>query len=209
MKKLLLTSAAFTNQAIKDGFARLVAKPFEALRIVFIPTASRTEEELDYVAVSKKELLELGIKTENIKELQLEHKISPEELKNADVIYVCGGNTFYLLKKVRESHFDQVFLQFMERGGVYVGVSAGSILVGPNIAVAGIGENGDKNDVHLTDTRGLNKVPFAISPHYTEKEKNILDTMEAKVDYKIKRITDHEAILITDETVQMLGTGNL
>ena len=174
MKKLLLTSAAFTNDEIKNAFKELVAKPTDELNIIFIPTASRTPEELKYVQESKQELLELGVNPEHIQVFQLDHPVTYDDLKNADVVYVCGGNTYYILQKVREFGFDKALKQFIESGKVYFGVSAGSIIVAPSIDIAGIGETGDENDVQLKDTTGLHIVPFVVSPHYVESEKEIL-----------------------------------
>jgi len=75
---------------------------------LFIPTASRTEEELFYVEKSKQELLNLGILKNNIINFNLDKELSEEELNIFDSIYICGGNTFYLLHKLRESKFDEV-----------------------------------------------------------------------------------------------------
>ncbi len=121
MKKLLLTSAGFQNPETADEFLKLADKTPSEIKVIFIPTASsRTEEELKHVIESKKELADIDIRKENIKTLDLNHRISYDEVVGFDAIYVCGENTFYLLQKVREACLDKIIKKFVEDGGTYV-----------------------------------------------------------------------------------------
>jgi len=194
--KLLLTSAGFLNPEVKNTFLKLLDKPIDQIHLVFIPTASRTEEELKYVKISRQELASLGIK--HITTLNLDRRVTVEDIK-ADVIYVCGGNTFYLLQKIRESGFDTLLPTF---DGLYIGVSAGSIVVGPNIEVSG---PWDENDVNLSDTTGLNIVNFALIPHYQRKEKEIVEDLRNHADYEIIELTDNQAMLVGDGGRDIIG----
>src|SRR3989338_5214697 len=105
MTKLLLTSTGLANQNITNQFLQIIDKPVSQIKIIFVPTASRTDEEIKYVHESKKELLDLGILENNIKILNLDSPVSFQEVEDFDVIYVCGGNTFYLFKKIIENFF--------------------------------------------------------------------------------------------------------
>lgn len=174
MKKLLLTSAGFLNHKIGQKFLDLAGKPASQIKIIFIPTASRTERELKHVKESREELIEIGIREGNIKTLDLNRKISYDEVSDFDVIYVCGGNTFYLLYKVMESGFDKIIKRFVEDGGVYVGVSAGSYIVCPTIETA-TWKHADRNDIGLTDLTALNLVTFLITAHFEPKYKDVVE----------------------------------
>lgn len=195
--KLLLTSAGFFNPEVSEVFLRLLNKPIEDIHVIFIPTASRTEEELKYVQGAKQELLDLGVK--NINTLNLDRKVTADEIKNANVIYVCGGNTFYLLQKICESGLDKLLHDF---DGLYVGVSAGSIVVGPNIEVSA---PWDKNDVNLSDTTGMNIVDFAVVPHYQRKDQTIVEGLKNRADYQILELTDNQAVLVIDRERKIIG----
>lgn len=199
--KLLLTSTGLVNQNIKNQFLQIIDKPVSQIKIIFIPTAARSEEELKYVNESKKELLDLGIFKNNIKTLNLDNPVSFQEVKDFDVIYVCGGNTFYLLKKVRETGFDKVIIEFAKTDKLYLGVSAGSILVCPNIDIA---SPFDENDIHLTDLTGLNLTDVIVSPHYCEEEKSIIEDFEKKSQYKIVPLTDNQALLVIDRETKII-----
>lgn len=195
MTKLLLTSTGLANQNITNQFLQIIDKPVSQIKIIFVPTASRSEEELKYVNESKKELLDLGISANNIKTLNLDKPVSFQEVEDFDVIYVCGGNTFYLLKKAREAGFDKVIIEFAKTDKLYFGVSAGSILVCPNIDIA---SPFDENDVNLTDLTGLNLTDVIVSPHYKDEEKTIIDDFKKKSQYKVVPLTDNQALLVLD-----------
>lgn len=200
--KLLLTSSGIDNDKIGKEFLKLVDKPASEIKILFVPTASRTEEELYYVAESKKELLDLGIKKKDIVDYNLGNEL--EGLDDFDVMYVCGGNTFYLLHRIRESGFDKVIKEFVESGKVYVGVSAGSMVMGPDIDVSGIKVDWDKNDVCLKDLTGLNFTDKRISPHYTIEDEEIIKKFEEKTGKEVTRLKDSQALLIIGEEVKVL-----
>jgi dipeptidase E len=201
MPKFLLTSTGLANKNIASLFLEIINKPVSQIKIVFIPTAARSEEELKYVVESKKELLALGISEKNITTLELDRPVSFQEIESFDVIYVCGGNTFHLLKKVRETNFDQVISEFVRNNKLYFGVSAGSILVCPNIEIA---KPFDENDVNLTNLTGLNLIDFIVSPHFCEKEEAIINNFKKESRFEIITLTDRQALLLVDGKMKLI-----
>ena len=191
--KLLLTSAGFENPKIGKKFLEVIGKSAHEIRIIFIPTAAITEGEKYYVKKCEEELLGIGIKSQNIKVLDLDHSVSYGEVVDFDVIYVCGGNTFHLLDRISKTGFDKIIKRFLEEDKVYVGVSAGSILMGPNIEIAKLG---DKDLCGMTDFRGLRHVNSAVSPHYNEKEREKVEEFKKKTDYPILALADNQTLLI-------------
>ena len=90
----------------------------------------------------------------------------------------------------------------MEKGGLYVGVSAGSILLGPDIDVSSLG---DKNKFGVKDFTGLALVDVAISPHANEKDEQAkIAAFQKKVDYKVLPLTDSQALLVLNETQKVI-----
>ncbi len=201
MKKLLLTSAAFVNPKIVQEFLRLVNKEPNQIKVLFIPTAAISDGALRYVKSSKKELEHLGIQSKNILEFNCDKNSDNTKLKEIDVIYVCGGNTFYLLHKIRESGFDKKIIKMVNKGKVFVGVSAGSILAGPNIDIA---SPFDKNDVGLKDLSALNLTDIIVSPHYVDEEKKIIDEFRKKYSNKIMPLTNEQALLIEGDKIKLI-----
>lgn len=202
---LLLTSA---GMQVKDEILKILPKPANQIKLAHIITASKSEEDTTYVANDKARMIEAGFDIEDIDIEDKNENELRELLKDKDVITVQGGNTFYLLKTVRESGFDIVIKELLAQGKIYIGVSAGSIIAGPDITVAGYGgDTWDKNEVGLTDLAGMNFVDFAISPHVNNKELSILKKMQTEVDYKIRALTNDQAFLVKDGKVSLVGHG--
>ena len=204
MKKLLLTSSGLASKNIKNQFLQIINKPVSKIKIIFITAASRSKEELEYSNESKKELIELGIPENNIITLNLDESVSFTDIEEFDVIYVCGGNTFHLLKKVRESGFDKTIIEFVKKGKLYFGISAGSILVNPDISAASTGLEPDENDVNLSDLSGLNLIDVIISPHYCKKEEIILKRFTKKSQYNVITLTDNQALLVNGKEMKII-----
>ena len=131
--KLLLTSAGFENKRIAEIFLALAGKRPENIKAVFIPTAAVNADAIEVLPKCLHDLLDCGIPKENIRVYDLHKKMTLEELKGYDAVYVCGGDTGYLLDRIDEQDFRSVLLAFIEQGGVYVGVSAGSQAAAGNL----------------------------------------------------------------------------
>jgi dipeptidase E len=205
--RLFLTSNGFPSSSpgLREEFRNLVGKAPRQLRVAFIPTASAAERDQPLTPAAHRELIDIGISAENILDVELDHPISLDELKHFDVVFVDGGNTFYLLQKVRESGFDAAIEDYLKQDwGVYVGVSAGTILAGPDIEIAEPWD--DKNAATLADTKGLAMIAAAYSPHYKPEDDPILDKYRRKVTYSIRGLRDGEAVL-SDGAVDRLVTG--
>ena len=99
---------------------------------------------------------------------------------------MIGGNTFYLLKELREKKLDEKIIHAINNGVIYIGSSAGSIILGKTIETA---LPYDENWVNLEDFEGLNMVDAIIIPHANRKQEFI---KEAKERYKDKIIELHD-----------------
>jgi dipeptidase E len=200
LSTLLLTSTGLSTENLKNEFKKLFVKPLPEIKVVFIPTAARTEEEKKYVQMSSQELLDLGIEKENIIPYNCTGKEDLLKIGKPDCLYVCGGNTFYLLKKLKDSQSDIVIKNWVKNGSIYIGVSAGSIVAGPDIKT----EVFDENYVGLTDLSGLNLTSLFITPHYTGDEESIIADIEKKTNYSVTRLRDNTAILLINEKMKLI-----
>jgi peptidase E len=190
MKKLLLTSTGLTHPAIAKRFLSLLDKPPAETKILFVPTASRTEGEMKYVRKSAAELTALGINEKNIVWFDANNPKQAAPFEQYDVVYVCGGNTFYLMQKLLETGLGEEIKKLVGAGKLYVGVSAGSIVAGPDISIAA---PFDPNDIQLNDPLGLGLTKIVISPHFCKEEEKIIDDYKKKLSFKIIPLTDQQA----------------
>lgn len=85
-------------------------------------------------------------------------------LNNYKAIFIGGGNTFKLLKEIKESNFDKRLIEYLNNDGFVYGGSAGAIIFGYSIDTAAYA---DENKVSLKDLSGLNLLSdYRIWPHY-------------------------------------------
>ncbi len=191
--KLLLTSAGLANENIKQGFLKLLGKNPETCTALIIAYGQNPEENF-YINKAKEEVERLGFMT-----IVLNMNDCPgiSTLPDFDVIYVCGGNTFAILKKTRELGLPEYIKKQVEMGSVYVGVSAGSIIAGPDIKIAGWGADGDINEVGLTDTQGFKLTNISTYVHYdVERHFQEVEDFKKTVEYPVQAITNDQAIVI-------------
>lgn len=199
---LLLTSAGFENPHVGAVFVSLLRDPASARAALFM-TAARTDPEKRYATLCQRELQDVGIRDIRIREM--DHALTPHDFDDLDAVYISGGNTFYLLKKMRDCGFKTALVPFLERGGVYVGVSAGSIVPGPAIETAGWGGGADANDVGLTDLAGLGVVDFSILPHFTPDQRDEISALRDRAEYDVLTLTDNQAVLVEGRKRTVLG----
>jgi len=196
--KLLLTSAGLANEKVKNFFI----SQFDRLdnKTACIITSGRNAEEQFYIEGSIKELEDLGIK---VIEFSIAKHESFVNFPLYDIYYVCGGNTFYILDRMRKTGVDKILIDAVKKGKFYLGVSAGSIIPGPDIKAAGLG---DPNDVNLSDLTGLKMTNLIITPHYNQKEESDVEKFkEKRKGETIIAITDDQAVFIEDGNYKIIG----
>lgn len=207
MKKLLLTSSGLTNQLLIDAFVQLLSKVPGECRAAFIPTAGNSPADQEHIRNRLTELRSVGIRGVTMVDLEGYDEVSlRKRLQRCDLVFVNGGNTFRLLHWTRQSGFDQIMPDLLERGVVYVGVSAGSYLACPTIETAGW-KNGDANANKLTDLSALSLVPFLVTAHYDESEAEAVSVGADSTTLPIVALRDDQAVQIIDDTVRFIGEG--
>jgi dipeptidase E len=203
--KLFLTSGGIPSSLVPD-FLEFLGRDPKNLKAVFIPTAAEDPSQW-FVKASRDELTDLGFEVTDVDLEKVQGNELKEILSEQDIIYVNGGNTFKLLHFVRESAFDQYIKEFLEQGKVYIGTSAGSVLMGPNIALAGWEPHGDENYLGLTDLSGLDLVEFAVSPHLQEHSVEHLKKEKKDFPYQVIALTDDQAVEVKDDFYKVVGKG--
>lgn len=190
--KLFLTSSGLSDTNEKD-FLNLLGKEPSGLKVAFIPTAMNPEPEevrQKYIPEDVGDLENLGMIVTFVDLEQLTEENVVNTFKDFDVIYVYGGNTFYLMNQANQSGFKKHIREIIN-DKVYFGVSAGSIIAGPDIAIAGWPQ-GDPNDVGLEDMSGLSLVPYTIKPHW-----NGQISREAEIyPFEVKYLKDGDVIVV-------------
>lgn len=130
--KVLLTSAGLNNDLLADFFVKTMEMNMQNVKALFITAAANNPDAVEVLPKCLNDLLKVGIIRENIVVYDMHIGLSPEELQAFDVIYICGGSTAYLLKRMKRTGFDISLRAYIEAGGYVLGVSAGSIALVSN-----------------------------------------------------------------------------
>lgn len=148
--RVLLTSAGLETEGITTFFKELVNKDFAEVKALFIPIAAVNPDAIEVLPKCMEDLLKCGISAKNITVYDLHDCMTEEELKEYDVVYLCGGKTEYLLERIRDTGFDKVLADYIEGNGIVLGVSAGSIIFANNLP-DNLGLIDTKLDVHCAE----------------------------------------------------------
>jgi dipeptidase E len=215
--KLLLTSAGIKNASIHNALVDLLGKPIAECSALCITTGSYAHRLAGpgraWKFISGQEprtpMCELGWKSLGVLELTALPSITEAHwvplVRETDVLLVNGGDPLYLSYWMRQSGLAEL-LPSLDL--VYVGLSAGSMIMAPNIGEDFVGwrppTGGD-------ETLGL--VDFAMFPHLDHEDlpENTMADAErwaAGLRAPAYAIDDETAIKVVDGTVEVVSEGH-
>ncbi|ENH97657.1 hypothetical protein J416_04406 [Gracilibacillus halophilus YIM-C55.5] len=125
-------------------------------------------------------------------------------LKQFSAIYIGGGNTFRLLKDFKETCFTNVLKEYLAKGGIIYGGSAGAIIFGQDIRTC---SHMDSNDVGLQDFHGLGLVEnYSIWCHYNGENDAVINNYIFEYKNPVISLPEETALFIDDEVITVIGT---
>ena len=111
----------------------MLGKPVAQAKVIFIPTAANSDESRPAAGKCFAELLCAGVLPNNIYIHDIDGTMSLEQAMKFDAVYFTGGDTGHLLRRMKETGFDEIIKKMVYANKVYVGASAGSLIATPNI----------------------------------------------------------------------------
>ena len=215
--KLLLTSAGVKNPSIHAALQDLLGKPVEEANALCIPTAgyghpmgSPQGAWRFITGNATTPMCELGWRSQGVLELTALPSLDRERWRNwvaqADVLLVNGGDALYLAHWMRESGLADLLPTMPDK--TWVGLSAGSMVMGPRVGTDFIGwvPPGGVD-------RGLGVVDFSIFPHLDHEmlPDNTMANAEkwaAEIAGPAYAIDDDTAVRVVDGTVSLISEGH-
>jgi dipeptidase E len=218
--KLLLSSSSpvysadliSALKALVSGLTPARPKPWKLCHIVTAGLAGRPDGDRSWmsepwVAEEERQLRMHGFACDNFDVAGWQDHSLGEHLAGFDVLYIQGGNTFYLLDQLRRSGADKIIRDLVTGDHtVYCGISAGSVVACPDIAVTGWGPEWDHNEVGLTDLAGLGLVPFILSPHYEQKDATLI-AARLPLPHPILALEDGQAWVVDGGHQRLIADG--
>jgi len=209
MKLVLLSGGQNpSNRKLHQAVVDLVPKTVKHKSFTYIPFCSEYSD--IFYNRSVRRYRALGV--ERFQCLPVDAPMDPRALKKAlqsDIIYLAGGNTFYFLKHLRQSKMLPHLTRFVKRGGVLAGLSAGAIIMTPNIGLAGVPSyDADENEVGLKDFTSLGLVDFEFFPHFMPRSKRLIESLKRysmKTKNPVYASEDGCGIAVTDQGRDIFG----
>lgn len=210
--KLLLTSGGLENKTMIDALRDLVGKDFKDTGVVFIPTAANVEMgDKTWLIKDLSKCIELGFKEPDVVDIAaVSQDIWQPRLENADVIMVGGGNVAYLMEQMKKSGLSKL-LSGLLSSRVYVGISAGSMVVAPKLKEKIMQLIYDQPVVDDDTNEGLGFVDFLIVPHlnspYFPRAARLVEDVAKGVKIPMYAIDDQTAIKVVDDKAEIISEG--
>ena len=215
--RLLLTSAGVNNDTIRLALDDLLGKPIGECRALCIPTAMYGHPSVgpgvktwEFISGnSENPMVELGWKSVGILELTALPSINQEVWKplvqDADVLLVSGGDALYLSYWMKKSGMAELLPSLK---AVYVGMSAGSMVMSPNIGEEFIGwtpPQGRDEALGLVDFSLFPHVDHEMLPGNTMSHAKIWASKIPSTGYAID---DQTAIKVVNGHIEVVSEGN-
>lgn len=203
--KLLLTSAGITNRSIARALRELVGKK---IKIAFIPTsANLVDGEKGWLIDNLVECQKLG--SVDIVDISAMPKSAwLKRIRLANTIVVGGGWTLYLMRQMVKSGFDKELPKLL-RNRVYVGISAGSIVLCKRLSASSEYLYGDETN---NAPRGLGYLDFNFRPHFNSihfpklNDKN-LGKVAKRLKGDLYAMDDNSAIVWVNGMIRVVSEG--
>src|SRR5215211_748066 len=215
--KLLLTSAGIKNTSIHDALVELLGKPIAEANALCIPTGAYGSPYGTPAGAwrfisghSAQPMCELGWKSLGVLELTALPSIDEERwvpwVQETDVLLVNGGDALYLGHWMQQSGLADLLPSLSET--VYVGFSAGSMVLTPRIGADFVGWKPPTGD---DSTLGI--VDFSIFPHvdHVDMPENTMAEAErwaSGIAGPAYAIDDQTAITVNDGVVDVVSEGH-
>ncbi len=210
--KLLLTSSGLMNTSIIRELKRLIGKPMSKVNVAFIPTALNVEEgDKHWFLEDLQDIYKLKPAQVDIVDISaLSREVWQKRLQKADVLIFEGGNTFHLINWVRKSGLEKILSKLLKTR-VYVGISAGSILVNPRIKLVPE-ERLESFEPKGSVQEGLGLVSFGIRPHvnrrsFPDMRFSKLKQLAKKTVMPFYAIDDDTAISVDGKKIRVISEG--
>ncbi len=180
---------------------RNISKEFlgkNPVKALFIPYAAVTFSYDEYEEKVSKRFIESGHEI-----ISIHRSVDPvAAIRMAQAIVVGGGNTWKLLKMIRDNNLIDIVRQKVQEGTPYIGWSAGT-----NVACPTIKTTNDMPVVEPDSFGAFSLIPFQINPHYTDHNPpgHAGETREQRIEEFIEENPDTYVAGLREGTVAVAG----
>ena len=198
MKNVFVTSGGFNsiNNYVSDENVELFKELSTGKKVIIIANAA-PETSGNYIAREnvKENFLKVGAAQADIVDIDVNNT---GIILDYDIIYVLGGDLRYLIEINTKTDFKEKLMEFLKTG-IYIGESAGSMILADNVKYAYDLKKGTKPkyDIELESYAGFNLIDLYIFPHFQKAKPEMIEKVnnyEKERNIKITRLNDGDII---------------
>jgi dipeptidase E len=208
MRLLLISNSTNPGEPYLD-YPKNNIKEFlgpERIRALFIPYAAVTFSFDVYEQKVAERFREIGHDIISI------HRFDDpaSAIRDSSAIVVGGGNTWNLLKMIRDKSLIEIVRHKVLQGTPYIGWSAGS-----NVACPTIKTTNDMPVVEPDSFTSFNLIPFQINPHYLDanpsghagetREQRIEEFIEANPGIFVAGLREGTMLVLDNSRIKLVG----
>jgi len=196
---IIVTSSGFIDSVERSKeIDELFAKVCNGKKVLIIDNAAATPQissNYSQRVCVQKNLKNVGAIDSDILTI---NENNTSKILDYDCVYVLGGNVTELVKLVNNTDFKEKLVKFLEKG-IYIGESAGSIILSDDVKYIYDLKKGTKPkyDEILTTYKGLGLIDMYIFPHYNSTSDSVKEKIKNYKNVPVEIMNDGEYILVS------------
>ncbi len=208
----LILNGGGSGDQVKDSY-RLFGKEINGGKVMYIPLAWNHGNLENCIDWFREEIKPFGVTY--IDQILKPEQITKERLKNVSGIFIGGGNTFKLLKMLKDTEAFDNLQCYINNNGLVMGSSAGALIFGKSINTCLKNElninSTDKNLVGLKDTNGFNAIKgYSLFVHYKKQAEQLSQTQEyvdrlLKLGHRLICLPEETSVWINQDKISIIG----
>jgi dipeptidase E len=210
--KFLLTSAGISNASIEKALLDLLEKSAGQTKVVFVPTAaSMVADDKSWLIEDFQYFVKQGFRSIDIVDISAVPRENwLKRFESADLLVFGGGDEQYLARVMRESGVAEALPALLETR-VYMGISAGSMVVG-KLLPSELTKELWPEESFVGSEAGMGMYDFSILPHlnseyFAHLRTPLIESMKNQFPRTIYALDDASALKIVDDQIEVISEG--
>lgn len=209
----LILNGGGCDEQVKESY-ELFAREVNGGKVLYIPLAWNNGNMEECINWFKGQMATYGIVA--IEQILNPNDITKEKLESVKGVFIGGGNTYQLLKCLKDTHAFENLKTYIQHNGLVMGSSAGALIFGKYVDTClkdelVIKSCNDENKVGLMDTKGFDCINgYSILPHYKKLPEQYPATQKRvdkllKQGYKLVCLPEETSLWINGSRIQIVG----
>ena len=211
--KFLLTSSGITNVSIEKALFELLDKPASEVKVAFVPTAATlVADDKSWLIEDFQYFVKQGFESIDIVDISAVSRENREKrFESADLICFGGGDEQYLTRAMRESGVVEALPELLKTR-VYMGISAGSMVVGKLLPSELTKELWPEESFEGSE-EGLGMYDFSILPHlnsdyFAHLRTPLIESMKDQFPRTVYALDDQSALKVVGSDIEVVTEGD-